>query len=166
MFCSLAGPHPPGQQLSSVGGPLVPCHSCSMESWQGLVPAPWLLAGCGRPSHTSGTAVKKEAKPRLCWWRVLCMALRGQGTPCPSCSVLRVCPRPRETSCIPTLPAAIQLLFPLDFWQSSTNLTRRFPSLLQKAVEEECRPPDSVSLSHWKRHCKYIPLHCPVLYLV
>lgn len=51
------GPHPAGQQLRGVGGPLVFCS---------MVPAPWLLTGYGRPSHTSGIMTKEEAKPSLC----------------------------------------------------------------------------------------------------
>lgn len=84
----------------------------------------------------------------------------------PSCCVPQACPCPLETQLHPNTAIAFQLLFPLHFWQSCANLNRRFPSLLQKAVEEECPPPGSVSSSHWKRHCKYIPLHCLVLYLV
>lgn len=54
-------------------------------------------------------------------------------------------------------PSAIPILFPLDFWQSGANLDCRFPSL------SSCRLPFS---SHWKRHCKYILLHCLVFYSI
>lgn len=73
---------------------------------------------------------------------------------CPCC-VPQSCPCSQETELYPN--TAIHQLYPLDFWQSGANLDHGFPSL------SCCRLPFS---SHWKRHCKYISLHCLGFYFV